>query len=116
MTATDTLRQTVTLTLHDTIRETTTILVQTNENGDTTRLTTNRDCEKITSRNRTADHSHHLTQTKRGTTTKETTTPSSPINPIKPTNLTHPIKPLLIAFLLGLLLVPLIKILHRIKH
>lgn len=50
MTATDTLRQTVTLTVHDTIRETTTITIQTNETGDTTRLTTITDRERITSR------------------------------------------------------------------
>jgi hypothetical protein len=111
----DTVIETVTLTLHDTIRETTTITIQTNETGDTTRLTTNRDREKITSRDRTSDHSNHLTQTKRDTTTKETTTPSSPINPIKPTNLTHPIKPLLIAFLLGLAFSPIIRIVRRIK-
>lgn len=55
----DTVIETVTLTLHDTIRETTTILVQTNETGDTTRLTTNRDREMRTSRNRTANHFRH---------------------------------------------------------
>ena len=107
----DTLIETVTLTLHDTIRETTTILVQTNETGDTTRLTTNRDREKITSRNRTSDHSHHLTQTETDSTTKENiqTTPISPIQP------KSSIKPLSIAFIIGLLLFPLIKFFRRLK-
>ena len=104
----DTVIETVTLTLHDTIRETTTILVQTNETGDTMRLTTNRDREKITSRDRTADHSHHLTQSETASTTKETTK-TSPISHIQP------IKPLAIAFILGLLLIPLIKLFHRLK-
>ncbi len=102
-----------TVTLHDTIRETTTILVQTNETGDTTRLTTNRDREKITSRDRAADHSHHLTQTATDSTTQETTT--TPISPIIPINPKSPIKPILISFLLGFLLIPLIKLIRRLK-
>ena len=112
MAATDTLRQTVTLTLHDTIRETTTITIQTNETGDTTRLTTTRDREKITSRDRTADHSHHLTQTETTNNTKETTT--TPIQPIKPINHKSPIRPLIISFLLGLILIPLFKLFHHL--
>ena len=104
----DTVIETVTLTLYDTIRETTTITIQTNETGDTTRLTTNRDREKITSRNRTSDHSHHLTQTETTSTTKENiqTTPISPIQPIKP---------LAIAFILGLLSYQIIKIVCYLK-
>ena len=109
----DTVIETVTLTLHDTIRETTTITIQTNETGDTTRLTTNRDREKITSRDRTAAHTHHTTQTATDSTTKETTT--TPIQPIKPINPKSPIKPLLISFLLGLALFPIIRIVRRIK-
>ena len=109
----DTVIETVTLTVHDTIRETTTILVQTNETGDTTRLTTNRDREKITSRDRTANHTHHLSQTETASTTKETT--SSPIKPISPIKPTLSLKPLLISFLLGLLLIPLIKLIRRLK-
>ena len=106
--------ETVTLILHDTIRETTTILVQTNETGDTTRLTTTRDREKITSRDRTADHSHHLTQTETTNNTKETTTtPIQPISPIKPKS---PIKPIIISFLLGLLLIPLMKLINHFKN
>jgi hypothetical protein len=110
----DTVIETVTLTLYDTIRETTTITIQTNETGDTTRLTTNRDREKITSRDRTANHSHHLTQSETTSTTKENiqTTPISPIQPINPKS---PIKPILISFLLGLLLFPIIKLIHRLK-
>ena len=105
--------ETVTLTLHDTIRETTTILVQTNETGDTTRLTTNRDREKITSRDRTTDHFHHLTQTATDSTTKEaTTTPIQPISPIKPTLY---LRPLLISFLLGLLFILIIRPILRLK-
>ena len=107
----DTVIETVTLTLHDTIRETTTITIQTNETGDTTRLTTNRDREKITSRNRTSDHSHHLTQSETTSTTKETT----PINPIQPTSTKSHIKPLLISFLLGLIIIPLIKLIRCLK-
>ena len=109
----DTVIETVTLSLHDTIRETTTITIQTNETGDTTRLTTNRDREKITNTDHTANLSHHTTQTESDRTTKETTdTPINPINPIKPTNL---FKPIAISFLLGLLLIPLIKLFHRLK-
>ena len=52
----DTVIETVTLTVHDTVRETTTITIQTNNDGDTIRLTTNRDREKIISRDRTSDH------------------------------------------------------------
>ena len=106
----DTVIETVTLSLHDTIRETTTITIKTNNDGDTTKLTTNTDREKITSRDRTADHTHNLTQTEINSTTKETTT--TPINPIKPTNL---FKPTAISFLLGLLLIPLIKLCRRLK-
>ena len=109
----DTVIETVTLTLYDTIRETTTITIQTNETGDTTRLTTNRDREKIISRDRTSDHTHHLTQSETDSTTKETT--SSPIKPISPIKPTLSIKPILISFLLGLLLFPLIKLIRRLK-
>ena len=111
----DTVIETVTLSLHDTIRETTTITIQTNETGDTTHLTTNRDCEKITSRDRTADHSRHLTQTEINSTTKETTK-TPPITPIQPITQKSPIRPLIISFLLGLLLIPLIKLLHRLHE
>ena len=109
----DTVIETVTHTLHDTIREITTILVQTNNDGDTIRLTANRDREKITSRDRTSDHTHHLTQSETDSTTKETT--SSPIKPISPIKPTLSLKPLLISFLLGLLLFPLIKLIRRLK-
>ena len=109
----DTVIETVTLTVHDTVRETTTITIQTNNDGDTIRLTTNRDREKSTSRDRTADHSHHTTQIATDSTTKETTTtPIQPINPIKPT---LSFKPLAISFLLGLLIIPFIKLLRRQK-
>ena len=110
----DTVVETGTLILHDTIREITTITIQTNEIGDTIRLTTNRDREKIISRDRAADRSHHLTQTATDSTTKETTqtTPISPIQPIIPKS---PIKPIAIAFLLGLLLIPIFKFLIKFK-
>jgi len=108
--------ETVTLTLHDTIRETTTILVQTNETGDTTRLTTNRDREKITSRDRTATTlTHQTTQTETTSNTEKTTSPIQPISPINPIKPTLFLKPLLISFLLGLLLIPLIKLCRRIR-
>ena len=110
----DTVIETLTLTLHDTIRETTTITIQTNATGDTTRLTTTRDREKSTSRDRTADHTHHITQTERDSITKETTT--TPILPIKPIKPTHQIKPIAISFLLGLLLIPLTKLFRRIRN
>jgi len=110
----DTVIETVTLTLHDTIRETTTITIQTNNDGDTIRLTTNRDREKIISRDRTATQSHHLTQSETTSTTKETTQ-TSPISPIQPINPKSPIKPLLISFLLGLAFSPIIRIVRRIK-
>lgn len=109
----DTVIETVTLTLHDTIREITTITIQTNATGDTTRLTTNRDREKITSRNRTSTTlNHQTTQTAIEKETETTTTPTNPISPIKPTNLFRPIA---IFFLLGLLLIPLIKLCRRLK-
>ena len=110
----DTVIETVTLTLYDTIRETTTITIQTNNDGDTICLTTNRDREKIISRDRTTDHFHHLTQTATDSTTKEATT--TPIQPISPIKTTLSLKSLLISFLLGLLLIPLIKLVHRLKH
>ena len=109
----DTVIETVTLTLHDTIREITTITIQTNNDGDTIRLSTNRDREKITYRDRAADHSHHLTQSETDSTTKETT--SSPIKPISPIKPTLSLKPILISFILGLLLFPLIKLIRRLK-
>lgn len=113
----DTVIGTVTLTVHDTVRETTTITIQTNNDGDTIRLTTNRDREKIISRDRAADHSHHLTQTATDSTTQETTnTPINPISPITPINPKSPIELVAIAFLLGLLLIPLIKLCRRLKH
>jgi hypothetical protein len=105
--------ETVTLTLHDTIRETTTITIQTNETGDTTRLTTNRDREKITSRDRTAATLNH--QTTQTSTEKQTETTTSPIKPISPIKPTLSLKPLLISFLLGLLLFPLIKFIRFLK-
>ena len=112
----DTVIETVTLTLHDTIREITTITIQTNNDGDTIRLTANRDREKITSRDRTSDHTHHLTQSETDSTTQETTSsPIKPISPITPINPKSPIKLVAIAFLLGLLLIPLIKLCHRLK-
>ena len=113
----DTVIETVTLTVHDTVRETTTITIQTNNDGDTIRLTTTRDREKIISRDRTSDHTHHLTQTAIDSTTQETTTtPIIPITPINPISPISPIKPIAIAFLLGLLLIPLIKLLRRLKR
>lgn len=109
----DTVIETVTLTLHDTIRETTTITIQTNNDGDTTRLSTTTDREKIKTTDRAADRSHHLTQTAIDSTTQKTT--SSPIKPICPIKPTLSLKPLLISFLLGLLLFPLIKLIRRLK-
>lgn len=107
----DTVIETVTLILHDTIRETTTITIQTNETGDTTRLTTITDRERITNQNRTALQTHATTQTETQSTAKETTK-TTPIQPINPKS---PIKPLLISFLLGLALFPIIRIVRRIK-
>ena len=109
----DTVIETVTLTLHDTIREITTMTIQTNNDGDTIRLTANRDREKIISRDRAADHTHHLTQSETDSTTKETT--SSPIKPISPIKPTLSLKPILISFLLGLIIIPLIKLIRCLK-
>lgn len=118
-TATDTLRQTVILTVHDTVRETTTITIQTNSDGDTTKLTTITDREKIINRDRTVNQSHATTQTVTQSTAKETST-TSPSNPIRLMRPKSQIKPILIsiitAFFLGLLSIPLIKLLHRLKH
>lgn len=115
MTATDTLRQTVTLTVHDTIRETTTITIQTNETGDTTRLTTITDRERITNQNRTALQTHAATHAATQTETQSTAKETTKTNPIQPINPKFPIKPLLISFLLGLFLIPLIKLTRRLK-
>ena len=111
----DTVIETVTLTLHDTIRETTTITIQTNNDGDTIRLTTNRDREKITSRDRAALQTHATTQTETTSNTEESTMPIQPISPINPINSTSPIPIIAISFLLGLLLIPLIKLCRRLK-
>lgn len=111
----DTVIETVTLTLHDTIREITTITIQTNNDGDTIRLTTNRDREKIISRDRAADHTHHTTQTETASNTEESTMPIQPISPINPINSTSPIPIIAISFLLGLLLIPFIKLCRRLK-
>ena len=111
----DTVIETVTLTLHDTVRETTTITIQTNNNGDTIRLTTNRDREKIISRDRAALQTHATTQTETTSNTEESTMPIQPISPINPINSTSPIKPIAIAFIIGLLLFPLIKLIRRLK-
>ena len=107
----DTLREVVTLTLHDTIRETTTILIQTNNDGDTTRLTTTTDREKITNTDRTATTlNHQTTQTETTSNTEKSTMPIQPINPI------NSIKPIAIAFTIGLILIPLIKLCRHLKH
>lgn len=104
----DTVIETVTLTLHDTIRETTTITIQTNTDGDTTRLTTITDRERITNQDRTALQTHATTQTETQSTIKESTS-TNPILPIQP------IKPLAIAFILGLLSYQIIKIVCYLK-
>ena len=110
----DTVIETVTLTVHDTVRETTTITIQTNETGDTIRLTTNRDREKIKNADRTATTlNHQTTQTETTSDTKESTTPINPINPTLSLKLL--LISLLISFLLGLLLIPFIKLLRRLK-
>ncbi len=113
-TATDTLRQTVTLTVHDTVREITTITIQTNADGDTTRLTTNTDRERITNQDRTSNQTHATTKTENQSISKESTT-TTLISPIQPITTKTPIKPVAIAFLFGLLLLPFIKLIHRIK-
>lgn len=118
-TATDTLRQTVTLTVHDTVRETTTVTIQTNIDGDTTKLTTITNREKIINRDRAANQSHATTQTVTHSTIKENST-TSPSNPVRSRHPKSQIKLILIsiltAFLLGLLIVPLIKLLHHLLH
>ena len=109
----DTLREVVTLTLHDTIRETTTITIQTNNDGDTTKLTTITDREKTKNTDRTSTTlNHQTTQTETEKQTETTTTPINPISPIKPT---LSLKPIAISFLLGLLIIPLIKLCRRLK-
>ena len=112
----DNLHEMITLTLHDTIRETTTITIQTNNDGDTTKLTTITDREKIKTTDRTATTlNHQTTQTETTYNTEKTTSPINPISPIKPTNPKFPIKPIAISFLLGLLLIPIIKLCRRLK-
>ena len=109
----DTVIETVTLTIHDTLRETTTITIQTNATGDTTRLTTITGRERITNQNRTATTLNHQTTSN----TEKTTTPINPISPIKPTLSLKPLLiSLLISFLFGLLLIPLIKLCHHLNN
>lgn len=110
----DTVIETVTLTIHDTLRETTTITIQTNTDGDTSKITTLTDRERITNQDRTALQTHATTQTETQSTTKESST-TNPISSIQPTNPKSPIKPLLISFLLGLIPIPLIKLYRRIR-
>ena len=112
----DTVIETVTLTHYDTIKEITTITIQTNNDGDTTKLTTTTDREKITTTDRTSTTlNHQTTQTATEKQTETTTTPIQPISPIKPTKPTLHIKFIAISFLLGLLLIPLIKLCRRLK-
>ena len=113
----DTVIETVTLTHYDTIREITTITIQTNNTGDTTKLTTTTDREKITNTDRTATTlNHQTTQTATEKQTETTTTPINPISPIKPSLSLKPLLiSLLISFLLGLFLSPLIKLCRRLK-
>ena len=101
--------------IHDTVRETTTITIQTNNDGDTIRLSTNLDREKITSRDRAALQTHATTQTETTSNTEESTMPIQPISPINPINSTSPIPIIAISFLLGLLLIPLIKLIRHLK-
>ena len=121
-TSADTLRQTVTLIVRDTLRETTVITVQTNADGDTTRLTTLRDRQSVTDRDRSAATTENRLSTSE-TTGKEstlTTAPLLPANPLRsiaPSETYHPFKHHLLTFLLGLLLIPTIKLLlHRLKR
>ena len=111
----DTVIETVTLTLHDTIRETTTITIQTNNDGDTTQLTTITDRERITNQDRTANQTHATSKTATQSTAKESTT-TTPINPIQPITPKILIKSIVISFILGLLLLPIIKLIRRIKY
>jgi hypothetical protein len=108
----DTVIETVTLTLHDTIRETTTILVQINTDGDTTKMTTTTDRERITNQDRTALQTHATTQTTTQSTAKETTK----TNPFQPINPKISIKLIVIAFLLGLVIFPILRMIRRLKY
>ena len=105
-----------------TLRETTVITVQTNADGDTTRLTTLRDRQSVTDRDRSAATTENRLSTSE-TTGKEstiTTAPLLPANPLRsiaPSETYHPFKHHLLTFLLGLLLIPTIKLLlHRLKR
>ena len=111
----DTVKNAVVLTIHDTIRETTTITIQTNSDGYTTKVTTNRDCEKITDRDRTAIQDRRSTATLTSSKESSTTTTGAPIKRLNLIKHKPAIKLFLIAslasFLFGLLLIPLIRIL-----
>lgn len=113
-TSADTLRQTVTLIVRDTLRETTVITVQTNADGDTTRLTTDRDRSAATTENRLSTSE---TTGKESTITTAPLLPANPLRSIAPSETYHPFKHHLLTFLLGLLLIPTIKLLlHRLKR
>ena len=115
----DTVKNAVVLTIHDTIRETTTITIQTNSNGDTTKVTTNRDCEKISDRDRTAIQDRRSTATLTSSKESSTTKTEAPIKRLNPREHKPAIKLFLIAslasFLFGLILLPLVKLLFRAR-
>ena len=115
----DTVKNAVVLTIHDTIRETTTITIQTDSDGDTTKVTTNRDCEKITDRDRTAIQDHHSTATLTSSKESSTTKTEAPIKRLNPREHKPTIKLFLIvslaSFLFGLILLPLVKLLFRAR-
>ena len=75
------------------------------------------DREKIKNSDRTATTlNHQTTQTETTSNTEESTMPIQPISPIQPINLTHQIKLIAISFILGFLLIPLIKLCRRLKN
>lgn len=110
--ATDTLCQTIVHILHDTVKETTTITIQTNTDGDTTRITTLRDRQSTITRNHTALQTHQTTENSTSSQSSETTSSSHTLFPSTPTThsliTTRPLKRLLkfilIPFLLSLLI------------
>lgn len=112
----DTLRQTIHLTLHDTVRETTTITIQTNSHGDTTRITTLRDRQSATHRDLAALQNHHTSKShSQNTENASTIRPATPHSIAAPS----PIAPLrrslfiiLLPVILGLSFIPIIKLIR----
>lgn len=107
----DTVMETVKCVLYDTIRETTTITIQTNAAGDTTKLISTHDHEKITSRDNVASQSHSTSQAE-----TQTIQNASKSDTLKTSNSVLTIKMLVISFLWGMVFFTGIMMIRKLRH